>query len=90
MTTARRKWLLGAVITATALAVIGPAAAQSLSLDLGSGGSSTGRIVQMVVLLTVLSLAPSILVMATSFNRHNAGSTRQWRRQTGFPDGTGP
>lgn len=69
MTKARRKWMLGAVVTAVALAVIAPAAAQSLSLDLGSGGSSTGRIVQMVVLLTVLSLAPSILVMATSFTR---------------------
>jgi flagellar biosynthesis protein FliP len=69
MTAPHRIVLFGAVIAATALAMIGPAAAQSLSLDLGSGGSSTGRIVQMVVLLTVLSLAPSILVMATSFTR---------------------
>ena len=46
-----------------------PAAAQTLSLDLGAGGSTTGRIVQLVALLTVLSLAPSILVMVTSFTR---------------------
>ena len=47
-----------------------PAWAQNLSLDLGDGGpSATGRIVQLLALLTVLSLAPSILVMVTSFTR---------------------
>jgi flagellar biosynthesis protein FliP len=46
-----------------------PALAQSLSLDLGEGPTSTGRIVQLFVLLGVLSLAPSILVMVTSFTR---------------------
>ncbi|MBE0533413.1 MAG: flagellar type III secretion system pore protein FliP [Rhodospirillales bacterium] len=47
-----------------------PAAAQSLSLDLGEGGgSSTARVIQLFLLLTVLSLAPSILVMVTSFTR---------------------
>ncbi|MGB4056464.1 MAG: flagellar type III secretion system pore protein FliP, partial [Alphaproteobacteria bacterium] len=48
-----------------------PALAQSVNLDLGAGGdgSVTGRVVQMVILLTVLSLAPSILIMMTSFTR---------------------
>jgi flagellar biosynthetic protein FliP len=46
-----------------------PALAQSLSLDLGEGPTSTGRIVQLFVLMGVLSLAPSILVMVTSFTR---------------------
>ena len=47
-----------------------PAAAQELSLDFGlDGTTTTGRIVQLVVLLTVLSLAPSIIVMVTSFTR---------------------
>lgn len=47
-----------------------PALAQSVSLDLGAGEvTSTGRIVQLLMLLTVLSLAPSILVMVTSFTR---------------------
>ncbi len=48
-----------------------PAAAQVLSLNLGDEGSGTvtGRVVQMVALLTVLSLAPSILIMMTSFTR---------------------
>ena len=47
------------------------ASAQSLTLDLGPnpGASSTGRVVQLVLLLTVLSLAPSLLIMVTSFTR---------------------
>lgn len=46
--------------------------AQSVTLDLGGGGgdgSVASRVVQMVALLTVLSLAPSILMMMTSFTR---------------------
>ncbi len=46
-----------------------PAAAQSLSLDLGEGTTTTSRIVQLLALLTVLSLAPSIIIMVTSFTR---------------------
>lgn len=43
---------------------------QSLNLDLGEGGGpATSRILQLLALLTVLSLAPSILVMVTSFTR---------------------
>ena len=45
--------------------------AQSLNIDLGdtASGTATGRLIQLVVLITVLSLAPSILVMMTSFMR---------------------
>lgn len=43
--------------------------AQELSLDMGSGGSATARMIQMILLITVLSLAPSLLVMVTSFTR---------------------
>jgi flagellar biosynthetic protein FliP len=50
-------------------AVAAPAAAQSFTLDLGDGGTTTGRIIQLMALITVLSLAPSILVMVTSFTR---------------------
>jgi flagellar biosynthetic protein FliP len=46
-----------------------PAAAQQFNLDLGEGGSTTGRLVQLVALMTVLSVAPAILVMVTSFTR---------------------
>lgn len=51
------------------------ALAQSITVDLGesevgaTGGSVAGRIVQIVALLTVLSLAPGILIMMTSFTR---------------------
>jgi flagellar biosynthetic protein FliP len=48
----------------------GPALAQSLTFDLGdAGGTATGRIVQTIGLITVLSLAPSILIMMTAFTR---------------------
>jgi flagellar biosynthetic protein FliP len=46
------------------------AAAQSLTLDMGGAeGGLSARIVQLVLLLTILSLAPSILIMMTSFVR---------------------
>jgi flagellar biosynthetic protein FliP len=46
------------------------AAAQSLTLDLAAAGpGATSRIVQLTALITVLSLAPSLLVMATAFTR---------------------
>ena len=51
------------------LAVPGIAAAQALNIDLGTGGGLTERVVQLVGLLTVLSLAPSIVIMTTSFVR---------------------
>ncbi len=68
------KWLpLCAVLTAVlALFFIHPAFAQAITLDLGQGaenGTMTGRIVQLLALMTVISLAPSILVMMTSFTR---------------------
>ncbi len=44
--------------------------AQSISLDLGTqGGDTTARVIQLVALITVLSIAPSILIMMTSFVR---------------------
>src|ERR1051326_199174 len=50
-----------------------PLAAQDISINLGQGAGAAGglneRIVQLIALLTVLSLAPSILVMMTSFTR---------------------
>ncbi len=57
-----------------ALVLAGPAFAQSFSLDLGATdatgpNSTTGRIVQLLLLMTVLSVAPAILMMVTSFTR---------------------
>jgi flagellar biosynthesis protein FliP len=45
--------------------------AQSVTLDMGAspGGSAAARLIELVVLLTVITLAPSILVMTTSFMR---------------------
>ncbi|MGC1464137.1 MAG: flagellar type III secretion system pore protein FliP [Pseudolabrys sp.] len=46
-----------------------PAVAQDISVNFGQGSGLTERVIQMVALLSVLSLAPSILVMMTSFTR---------------------
>jgi flagellar biosynthetic protein FliP len=46
-----------------------PAAAQQVTLDLGQGSGMTERLVQIVALITILSVAPSILIMVTSFER---------------------
>ena len=43
--------------------------AQSLNVDLGKGGSLSARVIQLIALMTVLSLAPSIVIMTTSFIR---------------------
>jgi flagellar biosynthetic protein FliP len=40
-----------------------------VSVDLGAGGAVMGQLVRLVLLITVLGLAPSILVMITSFTR---------------------
>ncbi len=61
---------LSAGLAAVLVWASGPAAAQALSLDLGDGGGdATARVIQIVALVTVLSLAPSILIMVTSFIR---------------------
>jgi flagellar biosynthetic protein FliP len=61
--------MAGAAIAFTILLAAGPALAQTLTLDLGQGSTATSRIVQIILLITILSLAPSILVMTTSFTR---------------------
>ena len=43
------------------------AAAQSINLDLGEGGSVTSSSIQLILLITVLSLAPGIAIMITCF-----------------------
>lgn len=43
--------------------------AQDVSINFGQGTGLTERVIQLVALLTVLSLAPAILVMVTSFTR---------------------
>ncbi len=43
--------------------------AQNVNVNLGDGAGLTERVVQTVALLTVLSLAPSVVIMTTSFVR---------------------
>src|SRR5215475_13516674 len=55
---------------APAAANAGAAASNSgFSIDLNGSGLFTDRMVQIVALITVLSIAPSILIMMTSFVR---------------------
>ncbi len=65
--TRRAPLLALAVLAAAAM----PAAAQSVSIDLGAAGgpSQTSRLVQLTAPIGLLSLAPSLLVMATAFAR---------------------
>ncbi|WP_245454281.1 flagellar type III secretion system pore protein FliP [Aquabacter cavernae] len=55
------------------LLLAGPALAQVPPLDAilqdTGGGAASGRIIQMVALITVLSVAPGLLIMMTSFTR---------------------
>jgi len=46
-----------------------PALEPAININLGTGEGLTARILQMAALITVLSLAPSILIMTTSFVR---------------------
>jgi len=61
--------LAGLLLIATAMG----ASAQELSINLGADGNKasglTENVLQMVALITVLSLAPGILIMTTSFVR---------------------
>ncbi len=63
------KFLLPSAALVLLAALLPDAAlAQTVSADLG-GQSVSGRAIQMVMLLTVLSLAPGILMTVTSFTR---------------------
>lgn len=67
-----KRTCLAAIFMAVLVAAVGlasPAVAQELSLDFGSGGSATARMIQVILLITLVSLAPSLLVMVTSFTR---------------------
>ncbi|HEX7388543.1 MAG TPA: flagellar type III secretion system pore protein FliP [Acidiphilium sp.] len=49
---------------------ISAAHAQSVTLDLGHGGApETAKLIQLVVMIGVIALAPSLLVMLTAFTR---------------------
>ena len=70
---AKKLLSLLAVLSLVAVSLLVPdvASAQSVTVDLGTQGQAgaTSRLVQITALVTVLSLAPSLLVMATAFTR---------------------
>jgi len=57
------------VVLAAAALTAGPAAAQDISINLGQGAGVNERVIQLIGLITILSVAPSILIMVTSFVR---------------------
>ena len=67
------KVLLGAFLITLVLSMAVPAAhaqGPSLTIDLGNGGTKqTAVVLQILALLTVLSLAPAVFIMVTSFTR---------------------
>ena len=65
----KRAALISLATTVFSLIVPAAALAQSVNIDLGTGAGLTDRVVQLVGLITVLSLAPSIVIMTTSFVR---------------------
>jgi flagellar biosynthetic protein FliP len=71
MSTMQRSLIAALAAALMAALLAAPALAQSFTLDLGDdpGGGTTGRIIQLVALITVLSVAPGILITVTSFTR---------------------
>ena len=65
----RKAVLISLAATVVSLAVPTLALAQAVNIDLGTGAGLTDRVVQLIGLMTVLSLAPSIVMMTTSFVR---------------------
>jgi len=66
-----RVGMIAAAMAVGLAMMAGSAEAQSLTLDLNKpdGGSLSGRVIQTIVMLSVLSIAPGLLVMTTSFTR---------------------
>ena len=70
----RRALVIGALAAVVAgimpaIALAQAAGGSAVNIDLGTGAGLTERVVQLIGLLTVLSLAPSIVIMTTSFVR---------------------
>lgn len=61
--------LVPVIAFAAAPSATGAAADSGLNISLAGGGLFTDRVMQIVALITILSIAPSILIMMTSFVR---------------------
>lgn len=62
-----RRGTFGLFMIAWVLFITGPAQAQEISISLGEGTSLTSQSIQILLLITVLSLAPGIAIMVTCF-----------------------
>ena len=81
----RRVRLVTVVVgVAGILLTTAPAAAQDISVNFGQGNGLTERVVQMIALLTVLSLAPSILAAS----KHSWSSPVMAARYSTLPNPT--
>ncbi len=71
MISSRSSWLRSLLfLTVFACGIMpGEAWAQAVNLDLGPGPNTSTRLIQLTLLMTVLALAPSILIMVTCFTR---------------------
>lgn len=69
LTGACARMSLRTIAAAAVMLLPAGAYAQSLNLDLGPAGGPTERALQLIALITILSLAPAILIMVTSFTR---------------------
>jgi flagellar biosynthetic protein FliP len=59
--------IAGSLIVLMILCCAGPASAQDIALDFGPDGGLATRSIQLLVLVTVLSLVPGIAIMVTCF-----------------------
>ncbi len=63
-------WFLLAAALCLVMPAVASAAGPSVSIDLGSDSpKQTAVVIQILILLTVLSLAPALFIMVTSFTR---------------------
>ncbi|MFV0626281.1 MAG: flagellar type III secretion system pore protein FliP [Alphaproteobacteria bacterium] len=67
----KKTFLFSSAFLAFAFLMMPEAFAQAITVSAGENmtGTATGRIFNMIALITVLSIAPSILIMTTSFTR---------------------
>lgn len=64
--------LIGVILLLAALVGLDEAAAQSITFDMGTGeggNTLTGRVIQGFMIIGILSVAPGIVIMCTSFTR---------------------
>jgi flagellar biosynthetic protein FliP len=68
VSTLRHVWPIAAMLLL--LTIASPVYCDTFTLDLGgTGGSSIGRMIQIFLTLTIISLAPSIIIVITCFTR---------------------